>query len=386
MESITLKLVPVGIIAIEDNHVVDSYLFGDTPEKCIESYLDIANKKLSKNIKKFIKSFTNVHLNTSSISLFELIRDNILEIKCEFNRSTPPYWYDPEFAKGIGYESEYLQNLMRECCIELTSSKLKESLQNREILLIQAVNSLEESFEISNKIYERLREWYNIHFPELESIIQNINTYTKIIQIGKKTDLTEDKLLELGIDKKKSIKIIKKIDKSIGASISDQEISILKKLAFDLENILITQKNLEKYIEQKLPILAPNFTYLIKPRLAGIFLSKVGGLGKIAIMAASNIQLIGAEKALFRALKTGARPPKHGIIFQHPDVNKAPKKIRGKIARTLASKILTAVRIDVYGGEFKGDKLLEELNHKINEIKIKHDTKMSKIKTFNIKR
>ena len=88
---------------------------------------------------------------------------------------------------------------------------------------------------------------YSIHFPELESIIQNINTNTKIIQIGKKTDLTEDKLLELGIDKKKSIKIIKKIDKSIGANISDQEISILKKLASDLENILITQKNLEKY-------------------------------------------------------------------------------------------------------------------------------------------
>jgi len=89
-------------------------------------------------------------------------------------------------------------------------------------------------------------------------------------------------------------------------------------------------------------------------------------------MPASTIQVLGAEKALFRSLKTGSRPPKHGIIFQHPYLHDAKKWQRGKIARAMAGKIAIAARADLFGGRFIGDELRAELEKRVEEIKEKY--------------
>ena len=86
-------------------------------------------------------------------------------------------------------------------------------------------------------------------------------------------------------------------------------------------------------------------------------------------MPASTTQVLGAEKALFRALKTGARPPKHGVIYQYPDVRGTPRQLRGKIARALAGKIAIAARVDAMSGEFVGDRLAAYLKARIANIR-----------------
>jgi nucleolar protein 56 len=114
--------------------------------------------------------------------------------------------------------------------------------------------------------------------------------------------------------------------------------------------------------------LAPNIKNILTATIGARLIAKAGSLSKLAQMPSSTIQIIGAEKALFRALKTGTRPPKHGLLFQHPSVHAAPKWQRGKIARALSSKIAIAVRIDVYRNASLDTSISEKLNRRIETI------------------
>ncbi len=98
-------------------------------------------------------------------------------------------------------------------------------------------------------------------------------------------------------------------------------------------------------------------------------MSLAGSLDKLAKMPSSTLQLLGAEKALFRALNEDAKPPKHGVIFQYPDIRGSPRHLRGKIARALAGKLSIAAKVDAMSGQYVGDELKEELNEKIENIK-----------------
>ena len=116
----------------------------------------------------------------------------------------------------------------------------------------------------------------------------------------------------------------------------------------------------------------PNMSSLIGPTLSAKLISIAGSLDHLAKMPASTLQVLGAEKALFRALKTGARPPKHGIIFQYAAIHQAPRWQRGKIARALSGKLSIAARIDAFKGEFRGEALKRGLEKRIDEIKEKY--------------
>ncbi|MCL1978773.1 MAG: ribosomal biogenesis protein, partial [Methanomassiliicoccaceae archaeon] len=94
-----------------------------------------------------------------------------------------------------------------------------------------------------------------------------------------------------------------------------------------------------------------------------------GGLGRLSTLPSSTVQLLGAEKAMFRHLRSGKRPPKHGVIYQHPDVHRSPYWQRGKIARALAGKVLIAAKIDANKGEFRGDALKEDFETRVEDIR-----------------
>jgi nucleolar protein 56 len=117
---------------------------------------------------------------------------------------------------------------------------------------------------------------------------------------------------------------------------------------------------------------APNTNAIAGPLLGARLIAVAGGLRNLAKMPASTIQVLGAEKALFRALRTGTRPPKHGLIFQHSLLHEAKPWQRGKVARGLAGKISIATRVDAFGGKFKGDELKRDLDRRIKEIQEKY--------------
>ena len=116
--------------------------------------------------------------------------------------------------------------------------------------------------------------------------------------------------------------------------------------------------------------MAPNTTHLLGGLLTAKLISHVKSVEKLATLPASTIQVLGAEKALFKHLRSKGRvkPPKHGYLFQHPKVSSAPKKLRGKIARTLAAKVALAAKVDAYGGEFIGDKLRQAFEQRCEEV------------------
>ena len=125
------------------------------------------------------------------------------------------------------------------------------------------------------------------------------------------------------------------------------------------------------YVESGMKRIAPNTVVVAGPTIGARLMAKAGGLDRLAVLPASTIQILGAEKALFRSLRTGAKPPKHGILFQHQEVHTAPKWQRGKIARTIANKVAIAARIDYYRGTEEAG-LRSTLEERLDQIKVKY--------------
>jgi nucleolar protein 56 len=132
------------------------------------------------------------------------------------------------------------------------------------------------------------------------------------------------------------------------------------------------RQDLEKYMDNIMNAVAPNVMSLVGSLLGARLIAIAGGLPNIARLPASTIQILGAEKALFRSLKTGTRPPKHGLIFQHTYLHDAKRWQRGKLARALAGKLAIAARADAYGGRDISKRLKEDLNRRVEEIREKY--------------
>ena len=156
------------------------------------------------------------------------------------------------------------------------------------------------------------------------------------------------------------------IKEQSGVLVTDESLmSMLKNESID------AQMAGEEYLEKEMNNVAPNLAIILGTGVAARMLSRTGSLKKLSSLPASTIQVLGAERALFRSLKTGAPPPKHGILFQHTLVHAAPRWQRGKIARAVAAKAVIAARVDVYGNGVNAT-LMEKLNLRIKEIDTKY--------------
>ncbi|GBF09486.1 snoRNA binding protein [Aeropyrum pernix] len=261
-------------------------------------------------------------------------------------------------------------NWLYEVEVEYTRRKLRGAAQKRDMLAAQAIRAIDDIDKTVNLFVARLREWYSIHFPELNDLVREHEDYVKIVSaVGHRDNITVERLVDLGFSEEKARRIAEAAKQSIGADLSEIDIQAVQTLARITSELYQLRRRLTEYIEQVMNEVAPNITALVGPLLGARLISLAGGLDKLARMPASTIQVLGAEKALFRALRTGGKPPKHGIIFQYPDIHRSPKWQRGKIARALAAKLAIAAKVDAFTGRFIGDKLREELRRRIAEIK-----------------
>ena len=130
-------------------------------------------------------------------------------------------------------------------------------------------------------------------------------------------------------------------------------------------------QRLQDQIKIDMKTIAPNTSKIIGPLIGARLIALAGGMQRMAMLPASTVQILGAEKALFRFKKEGGRPPKHGVIFQHPLINRAQKTERGKIARLLANKISTAMKADVFTKRDIADELQQDLDIRLQEIRKK---------------
>jgi nucleolar protein 56 len=300
------------------------------------------------------------------------------EAELENIQSTKPQIIvDSGFAENI---SGALSKL-REFAMGLSSSKVTEVSESPDLHIIQAINSLDEIDKIANGLSSRLREWYGLHFPELDNIIDSINGYSQIVLAGKRESLTKKVYEEAGFPDSKADMIALLASKSRGGDISDINLTIVQSIAKQILDFHDLRKKLEAHVELEMETVAPNLSAILGAAVGARILGRAGSLKKLASMPASTIQIIGAEKALFRSLKTGAQPPKHGLLFQHAMVHAAPRWQRGKIARAIAAKAVIAARVDV-DGEGINKTLLEKLNVRVNEISIKYESPTVRVASY----
>jgi nucleolar protein 56 len=256
--------------------------------------------------------------------------------------------------------------------IAAAERKVSEASSKEDLHLVNAIQALDELDRFLNITTERTMEWYSLHFPELQDILKdNLALAKLIIEIGKRGTFDEETLDKQGFGGKKAEAILLASEKSKGGTISEKDMRRIVGLAELAVKTGAEREKLAETVESTMNKIAPNITQVAGATIGARLIARAGGLERMARLPASTIQVLGAEKALFRAIRTGSRPPKHGILFQHEAVHMAPKWQRGKIARTLANKIAIAARIDFYRGT-KAEELTGLFEKRLKEIKIKY--------------
>jgi len=273
-----------------------------------------------------------------------------------------------------GEELERYRSLVRAVSVEVAKRRIMVEAGRRDLHIVHAVRVFDDLEKMKNQVFVRVREWYDIHFPELHEIVEDLDTYLKLVSIPllrQKLDLEKVRDL-LGEDKVR--KVVEAAEKSVGGPIDEKDASLVAMFStLGLEISRMTEKTAQ-YIRELMSVEAPNVSAVAGPVLGSRLISLAGGLEKLARLPASTIQVLGAEKALFRFFRTGRGAPKHGIIFQHPLVHSAPRWQRGKIARVLAAKISIAARIDYFSKEDRGNELREALEKRVEEIRRKYSS------------
>lgn len=288
------------------------------------------------------------------------------EIIIESNKRSSDYNNEKVSVKKPNQGGEYLRlnydefdidfDEMTEVYRNLAIYKIKKASASQDKHLIQAINSIDEIDESISKLIERIREWYALYFPEMD-IIKNNETYIKLI--------SQNKTKEAIVEAKPEAFPDEIID--IDDDIDPRDLEIMNNYANSIYELQKSRKSIEEYIDKKMESIAPNLRLLVGSSLGAKLISHAGGLKRLAMYPSSTVQIMGAEKALFRHLKSGDRPPKYGLIYQHPQVRGAKWWNRGKVARMLAGMISHAARRDIFTKTFD-ENVAEEFKLKVEEI------------------
>lgn len=380
--TVYLMLDALGIIALrDDGSVVDKLVYNYDAQRIANMLNSIEVGKPTDELVDFINRLAKAGFSTVYVEHKELARNltNVIkgvEIKAELPTKVGRMFREEFWSRYLkevyGIEPiEYIKRV-HEISVIQTRLKLKQAAERRDLFIAQAINSVDDLDKVSNLVASRLREWYGIHFPELENLTRNNNEYAALVyKLGDRSNYTKDNIVkalpELG--EERASRIAEAAAKSVGASIVEwdlQQIKALAKLYLDMQTI---RENLTEYIDDAMKDVAPNIRELAGSLLGARLIALAGSLMKLALMPASTIQVLGAEKALFRALRGRGRPPKHGVIFQYPDIFRAPRWQRGKIARALAAKLAIAAKADVFTGNFIAPRLKEEFMRRVQEVK-----------------
>lgn len=370
----SVVLLELGIAAFDQS---GSLIASRKFEDAIRSYRLLKSGAVPEEIRQFIEKlrpFDSITVNDASVAA--MLRQAGLNSQLMpedqqqwIQGSKPDFIIKASFADN----SEEAMQRLRGFAISLSSSRVKEASERLDLHIIQSINALDELDKIINTVGARLREWYGLHFPELDNLIQSLIAYAEIVsRAGMRQNITAEILQGAGMQDKKVEVILDAAKRSKGGDMTPENLAIVKRLADQVISQSDLRRVLADHVEVAMETVAPNVKELLTVTVGARIIAKAGSLARLATLPASTIQVLGAEKALFRALKTGARPPKHGLLFQHPLVHSAPKWQRGKIARAVASKVAIAARIDYYRHAGKDTTIQDRLNTRLNEIREKY--------------
>jgi nucleolar protein 56 len=318
-EPVITKVTPFGLFAYHKGKMIKSVTCDKSPAKCAMMYFEkeAEVKKLNNTIPLRAKRIT------------EGVYDKELK----------------DFALKNGFSEGGFNTFFQEFSVELTKLKIKFGFSDDK-LIIQAVESFTEVTRMLNIFYERLSEWYGYYYPESIKRIKQLEDFADIAGH-------------------------KRTEESMGYDLSEKDLEVIKIAGKQMKEIICYKKKLEEYLEDKMNKLVPNLKNVAGAVLGAKLIAAAGSLKRLAAFPASTIQLLGAEKSLFRHLRKGTLPPKHGLILQHKMMAEIPVANRGKFARTLSGKINIAAKVDYYskGQQSVWPAIVKDLEKKAEKMK-----------------
>ncbi|KAK6585889.1 hypothetical protein PZA11_000946 [Diplocarpon coronariae] len=318
----------------------------DTLKDEKKASLAVADPKLAQAINKLPGlSLTPISDSTTN-DIYRAIRDHL-----------------PSLIPGLGQEA--ISTMALGLSHSLSRHKLKFSPDKVDTMIIQAIALLDDLDKELNTYAMRVKEWYGWHFPEMGKIVNDNLAYARIIiKVGMRTNTTSTDLSDI-LPEEIETAIKAAAEVSMGTEITEEDLENIQLLADQVVGFTEYRQQLSQYLTSRMAAIAPNLTEMVGELVGARLIAHSGSLMNLAKSPASTIQILGAEKALFRALKTKHDTPKYGLIYHSSLVGQATGKNKGKIARMLAAKAAIGLRVDALSdwsaqGEGKGDDIDEE--------------------------
>lgn len=253
---------------------------------------------------------------------------------------------------------------------QYSRSRCQHDVNRQDKPIIQVIALIEQMDKNINTFAMRLKEWFSWHFPELAKIITDNTIYSKCVHfIESRENVSEEIQTELGeitMDEEKAAEIIEACNTSMGQDMSENDQAQIKMFASKIVQMIDYRTNLGEYLHNRMNAVAPNLSTLIGDNVAAKLISQAGSLVNLAKYPASTIQILGAEKALFRSLKSGGNTPKYGIIYNSSFISRAGIKNKGKISRYIANKLAIAARFDQFA-IIPNNKMGEAMKEQVEE-------------------
>ncbi len=370
-----LTLSVFGVFVLDDEgKVTAKHMFYPDAELAATNLAAVNDEMTTDLLESVAKSVQGADVVVED-PMFARALSQVRDFKVRVEAGAAPRWFrdgqdDYLVSEGIVTSKDDIISFRRDVSIRLAKSKISAASEEKDLLVKNAIDAIDEIDKSINVLVMRLREWYSLHHPSLSRLIEDQEQYARILSncTGKKTT-TKDCLESAGVSSSVAEQIIDALTGDIGAEFAESDISVIGVLAKTVDDLYLMRTKLEEYITSMMSLVAPNIGALAGPLIGARLISLAGSLKELAQKPSSTVQVFGAEKALFRSIKTGTDPPKHGIIYRVPEVNTAPYWQRGKIARSLAGKLSIAARIDAYSDKNVGEKLREEFLSRVEEIK-----------------
>ena len=330
-------------------------------KSALESLTALSEGKLDSSLKKFLKKNiisdgVQEELAVQDKALAAAIQSK-LEIPCVVNSTGLQLWRGvrdqlTNLVEGLTEREAHTMALG--LSHTMNRFKLKFSPEKVDIMIIQAVGLLDDLDKELNNFAMRLREWYGWHFPELTKICGDNMTYARIVKaVGFRTNTKstnfEKVLPDVPEEIIKELKTAAEI--SMGVEITNQDLDHINELCERVIELSEYRASLSDYLKQRMNAIAPNLTHMVGELIGARLISHAGSLLNLAKHPASTVQILGAEKALFRALKMREQTPKYGLIYHASVVGQSQQKYKGKISRVLAAKLSLCARVDALGDQ-----------------------------------
>lgn len=332
--------------------------FNDTVE-AVTAATAMVEGKMDKSLKKFLtKQVVKKELKDKIIVGDTNLMTAINE-KLEVKAVAKPSKYG-ELFRGIrsqlegllegGITDQQLKAMRLGLSHSLSRYKLKFSPDKVDTMIIQAIGLLDELDKEINTYAMRVKEWYGWHYPEMAKIVSDTIGYSRVVlKVGvrenfRTTDLSsiiEDDTVEQNVKETAEI--------SMGTELAEMDIVNIQSLASEVVKMAEYRTELNAYLFNRMQAIAPNLTCMVGELVGARLIAHAGSLMNLAKQPASTVQILGAEKALFRALKTKHATPKYGLIYHASLIGQATPKNKGKISRILAAKAALAIRVDAMG-------------------------------------